>query len=248
MIQHYFSKLNELFIEVENNEKDNMILAANQISASIQNDGIVHIFGCGHSHILAEEAFYRAGGLAPINPIFEESLMLHEGATRSSNLEKQNGYADTFLEKHDIRKGDVIFVVSTSGRNPVPIDTCLFAKERGAFVIGITSVQYANSQASRHISKKHLHDVVDLVIDNHSVSGDAILTHPRVPVSFTPTSTVIGTTILNAILSEAIKLMVEDGFEPPIFLSGNLENGSKHNQALIEKYENRIPLLTQNNK
>ncbi|MCP3740611.1 hypothetical protein [Rossellomorea sp. BNER] len=72
------------------------------------------------------------------------------------------------------------------------------------------------------------------MIDNHSVSGDAILTHPKVSVAFTSTSTVIGTTILNANLSEETKLMVEDG--------------GKHNQALIKKYENRIPLLTQNNK
>jgi uncharacterized phosphosugar-binding protein len=83
-----------------------------------------------------------------------------------------------------------------------------------------------------------------LVIDNHSVIGDAILTHEKVKVPFSPTSTVTGAVILNAIFAEAIVHMANNGFEPPVFLSGNIEGADQHNQEIIEKYKQRIPLLT----
>lgn len=142
--------------------------------------------------------------------------MLHEGAVRSSELERQNGLAETFMEEQNIRPGEVMFVLSTSGRNPVPVDAALIAKAKGAFTIGITSLAYSQSQPSRHRSGKHLYDAVDLVIDNYAVKGDAILTHPDVPVPFTPTSTVTGAAILNAILAEAIARMAEQGYNPCI--------------------------------
>lgn len=90
--------------------------------------------------------------------------------------------------------------------------------------------------------------ISSLVIDNHSVVGDAILTHEKVKVPFAPTSTIVGAAILNSIMAEAIQLMANSGFDPPIFLSGNLEGADNHNKALVEKYEKRIPLLTLNMK
>lgn len=246
MISTYFSEVERLLKQVLTDEQKPMRQAAEKISESIQNGGIVHLFGCGHSHILSEEVFYRAGGLVPISPVFHEPLMLHEGAVRSSQLERKNHYADTFLKDLDIQKEDVFIAMSTSGRNPVPIDAAIFAKEKGAYVIGLTSREYSTSQPSRHKSGKRLLDVVDLVIDNHSVKGDAILSHELVKEPFTPTSTVVGSTILDAIFSEAVVNMAKNQFEPPVFLSGNIDGADEHNEALIEKYGKRIPLLLQN--
>lgn len=75
----------------------------------------------------------------------------------------------------------------------------LYAKDKGAFVIGITSKKYAKSQGTLHETDEYLHDVVDLVIDNHACIGDDVLEHPSVHASFSPTSTVIGSFILHAI-------------------------------------------------
>ncbi|ALS76434.1 hypothetical protein AUC31_15045 [Planococcus rifietoensis] len=243
MLNDYFKRVQERLELVEKQERPAMLVAADKVSAAIQAGGIVQLFGCGHSHILTEEVFYRAGGLVPVKPIFVEPLMLHEGAVRSSQLERENGYASGFLEEQDFRPGDVVFVISTSGRNPVPVDAALAAREKGAFVIGITSLDYSRSQASRHNTGKYLFDAVDLVIDNHSVSGDAILSYEHVEVPFGPTSTVVGATMLNAIFAEAIKLMADSGFAPPIFLSGNIDGADAHNMRLIEKYRERISLL-----
>ncbi|MFL1676880.1 SIS domain-containing protein [Paenibacillus dendritiformis] len=244
MLHTYLNHIHDMLHRIEQQEANAISLAATKTAESIMNGGIIHLFGCGHSHILTEEVFYRAGGLVPIRPIFVEKLMLHEGAVRSSELERQNGLAETFMEDQNIRPGEVMFVLSTSGRNPVPVDAALIAKAKGAFTIGITSLAYSQSQPSRHRSGKHLSDAVDLVIDNYAVKGDAILTHPDVPVPFTPTSTVTGAAILNAILAEAIVRMAEQGYNPPVFLSGNIDGADEHNNALIERYRERIPLLS----
>ncbi|WP_434399809.1 SIS domain-containing protein [Planococcus sp. 11815] len=243
MLSDYFKRVQERLELVEKQEGPAMLAAAEKVSDAIQAGGIVQLFGCGHSHILTEEVFYRAGGLVPVKPIFVEPLMLHEGAVQSSQLERKNDYAAGFLQEQDFRTGDVVFVISTSGRNPVPVDVALAAREKGAFVIGITSLEYSGGQSSRHKSGKYLFDSVDLVIDNHSVSGDAILSYEHVEVPFGPTSTVVGATMLNAIFAEAIKSMANSGFAPPIFLSGNIDGADAHNARLIEKYQERISLL-----
>ncbi|MEK5393919.1 SIS domain-containing protein [Margalitia sp. FSL K6-0131] len=243
MLSNYFEIAKEKIELVEKNEMGNMKKAAEKVAEAIRNGGIIQLFGCGHSHILTEEVCYRAGGLVPINPILYEPLMLHEGALRSSELERQNGLADEFMKDQDIRKEDVMFVFSTSGRNPVPVDVAQTAKAKGAFVIGITSLEYSQSQPSRHESGKHLFNSVDLVIDNYSPKGDAALSYDKVSVPFGPTSTVVGAVIINAILAEAVKILADNGFEPPVFLSGNIEGSDEHNQRLVEKYRGRLALL-----
>lgn len=243
MLSAYFERAKERLELVEKNESERLKQAAQKVADVIQAGGIIQLFGCGHSHILTEEVFYRAGGLVPIKPIFVEPLMLHEGAVRSSQLERKNGFADTFLEDQDFRPEDIVFVLSTSGRNPVPVDVAEAARKKGAFVIGITSKEYSQSQTSRHVSGNYLFDSVDLVIDNYSVVGDAVLNYDKVKVPFGPTSTVVGAVILNAIFAEAIQLMADNGFEPPIFLSGNVDGADKHNQLLIDQYRERIELL-----
>ena len=242
MIKQYMDKISRLLEVIEEEESGVMNEAAQKVADAIQAGGVIHLFGCGHSHILTEEVYYRAGGLVPMHPIFHEPLMLHEGAVRSSSLERKNDYAEIFMEEQDIREGDIIFVISTSGRNPVPVDVAHIAKKKGAFVIGMTSIEYSSSQPSRHTSGEHLFDAVDLIINNHSPIGDALLTHEKVKVGFSPSSTAIGATILNAIFAEAIVKMAENGFEPPVFLSGNIEGSDEHNQQLIERYRGRVQL------
>lgn len=244
MLTTYFDKIREQLLLVEEQEKEAIGQASGKVAEALQQGGIIQLFGCGHSHILAEEVFYRAGGLVPVKPILIEPLMLHEGAVHSSQLERRTDYAEELLKQQDFRPMDVVFVLSTSGRNPVPIDFALGARSQGAFVIGLTSLDYAASQTSRHPSGKHLHDAVDLVLNNHAVAGDAVIRAATVKVPFGPTSTVIGAAILNAVFAEAIQRMADGGFEPPVFLSGNIEGGDSHNTQLIQKYRERIPALS----
>lgn len=246
MMKEYFQKLRDLLDKVENEEQGKMKEAAHEIARCIQNDGIIHVFGSGHSHMLAEELFYRAGGLAPICPILIEDLMLHKGAVESSNLEKKSGLAKKHLSSSNILAGDIVIVASTSGRNPVPIEVAEIARERGAYVIAITSPRYAATQASRHESGKYLFEMAHLTIDNHIEIGDTLLHHPESASGFSSGSSIIGMTIVNAIMAETIKLMLEEGIEPPVFLSNNANDAGSNNQQLIDRYKERIPMLVTN--
>ena len=114
MLTNYFEKVSNLLQLVLEKEKAQLQLAAEKVADSIENDGIIQLFGCGHSHILTEEVFYRAGGLVPLKPILFEPLMLHEGAMHSSQLERKNDYAQNFIEEYEIKPNDIVFVLSTS--------------------------------------------------------------------------------------------------------------------------------------
>ncbi|RRN69108.1 sugar isomerase domain-containing protein [Peribacillus simplex] len=237
----YFEEVQALLKIVGEQEKQSIKESVEHISKAVMSDGVIHLFGSGHSHILTEEVFYRAGGLAAIHPIFVEDLMLFKGASRSSQLERQNDLSEKFMLDEDIRPGDVCIVISSSGVNPVPIDVAIIAKEKGAFVIGLTSPEYANSCPSRHKKKLYLHDVVDLVIDNHISKGDTLLNSNN--ISFGSGSTVIGAVLLNMIFTQVIETIIESGVTPPVFLSSNIEGADEHNQKIIAKYKTRIPQL-----
>jgi uncharacterized phosphosugar-binding protein len=243
MLHSYFQKLIDLISKVEKEEAENIRTAAEKISQSIQAGGIIHVFGCGHSHMLAEELFYRAGGLAVIHPILIEELMLHKGAVQSSQLEKENDYVSQFMANVDIRTKDVVIVASTSGRNPVPIDVAQYAKQKGAYVLAITSLSYKKSVTSRHKDRIFLTDASDLTIDNHILVGDALMTHKSLDVPFGPGSTVVGAAIVNAMMVEAVNIMCENQFTPPVFKSGNVDGCEEFNENLVNRYKSRIPLL-----
>lgn len=216
--------------------------AADKVAETIARDGLVHLFGCGHSHMLVEEVFYRAGGLAAINPILDTAVMLHEGAVKSSMVERMEGYAAHILNNYDVKPGEPIIVISNSGVNGVPVDMALEAKAKGLFVIVIVSSAYFK-EGSRHSSGKKLYEVADLVIDNHLPYGDALMEVPGTDIRMSPGSTVIGATILNMMMTMAVNKLAEQGIEPPVYRSGNVPGGFEQNLKHIEKYRQRIKHL-----
>lgn len=211
------------------------------VAESLWKGGILHIFGTGHSHILAEEAYARAGGLFAVAPILEPCLMLHEGYGKSSALERLPGLAKVLLDSHpcDVRPEDVAIIVSNSGRNACPIEMALLFKEKGVKVIAITSLAHAEAVASRHSSGKKLHDIADVVLDNMGVPGDAALEFKGLPVKACPTSTVTGVAILWSVIAAAIEKLVERGDTPPIMVSGNLDEAEEMQEAFRVEIERR---------
>ncbi|MFZ4451391.1 SIS domain-containing protein [Salibacterium aidingense] len=243
MVFRYIDHIQELLKAVKINQADTITQAVEHLAHTISNNGIIHVFGAGHSHILSEEVFYRAGGLVPVNPLLEESLMLHQGARQSSLNERKENYIFEFLEQVSFQSEDSLIVISTSGRNPVPIDVARYGKAKEMFVMGITSIEYSKSQPSRHESGDRLFDSVDLVLDNLSKKGDALLTHPRVPEPYAASSTVIGAVLIQSLFAGIIEKLADKGETPPVFLSGNVDGADEHNRRLIEKYKQRISLL-----
>lgn len=226
---------------IADTQKEKLLRAAALVKDALTADGLIYVFGCGHSHILAEETFYRAGGLACVAPLFYEPLMLHEGAANSSRLEKQTGLADELLARCCFASADVLICVSTSGVNAVPVEFAAGAKALGVPVIGISSDAYLEQPPHNRLNA-HLQDVCDVCINNGAPHGDACLNgNGRVPM--TPVSTVASVFAVNSILAEAAELAAKAGVSVPIYQSGNIPGGAAYNQALIQRYAGRIACL-----
>ncbi|WP_342533048.1 SIS domain-containing protein [Lysinibacillus sp. FSL K6-0057] len=233
----YFSEIEKLIQVVKEKETAHISEAAQIIVQRLQKGGIIQLFGCGHSQLLAQEAFYRAGGLVPVRPIFIEPLALHAGALASSINEKDPNIIEQHKEQFDFRENDVCIVISTSGRNAAPIDAALLAKDSDVFVLSLQSLLY-QEQATRHHSGKRLEDVVDFVINTHIPIGDGVLNIHE--MQYAPASTVIGSLLLNALFSEIIETLAKSSIELPIFVSNNVDSDWSHNEKMIAKYQHRI--------
>lgn len=213
--------------------------AAAWLGEALAKDRWLYAFGTGHSHLLAEEIFYRAGGLARATPMLDEKLMLHENAIEATYVEREAGYAEKLLDLYPVEAGDVMLVASNSGRNAVPIELALTARSRGIKVVAITNFAHGKAWPSRHASGKNLADVADLALDNCGISGDACLEVPGFPHRVGSSSTSTGALIVNAIIVQGIDYALKQGVTPEIYISSN-SNGDDHNDKLLQKYKSRI--------
>jgi len=213
--------------------------AGRLVAEVLRADRLVHVFGTGHSHMLAEEGLYRAGGLAPVNAILESGLMLHEGATVSTRLEKLPGYSPIVAAKYGFEKGDLLIVISNSGVNAAPVEMALLAKEAGLNVLAICSVAYSKSAELKPGVSVRLYEVADLTLDNLGEPGDAAVEVDGSGLKVGPTSTVVGAALLNAVFVEAVCALAAEGVEPPVYRSSNMPGASEHNRRL-ERFRGRI--------
>jgi uncharacterized phosphosugar-binding protein len=210
------------------------------VATALAADRLVYVAGSGHSHLLAEEVFYRAGGIAAAQAILDPDLMLHLGAERSTLLEREDGRAERILADYPVGKGDVVFIASNSGRNAYPIEMALACKARGATTVALTSLNHARAATSRHRSGRLLYEVTDLVLDNGGEYGDAALPVGDGGIRMGPTSTIVGVFILNAVLAEAVDQLARNGIAVDVYQSANMQGADAAAQEMIRRWQSRI--------
>ena len=243
MNKEYLQNIRQLLDKLENTQEQVIDQIAEACAESIYNGGLLCFFGTGHSHMICEEPFYRAGGLASIYPIFESDLMLHEGASKSSDYERLEGLGNVVISHTPIGKGDVLFLISNSGRNCAIIDAALEAKKRGAITVAITSMNHTTQVSSRHSGGLNLYQVCDYVLDNGGIVGDASVELEGLPQKIAPTSSIADVTLVNLILVNTVEILLQKGIQPPLFMSANTDEGDAANKAVLEKYKKIIPSL-----
>ena len=243
MNKEYLRNIQRLLENLENTQEAIIDQVAEICATCIYNGGLLYFFGTGHSHIVCEEPFYRAGGLASIYPILESSLMLHGGGSKSSSYERIEGLGNVVISHTPLGKGDVLFLISNSGRNCAIIDAALEAKKRGAITVAITSMNHSSNVTSRHSGGQNLYQVCDYVLDNGGVVGDASVALDGLKQKIAPTSSVIDMTLVNLVLVNTVERLLQMGMVPPVFTSANTDEGDSANKDILQTYKPRIPVL-----
>ena len=231
----YLDEITALLGRIADEEYVAMSRASDAVADVICGDGLVHVFGCGHSHLPALDSFYRAGGLACVSPLLDEDLMLHDGAAKSSRMEKIPGIAaETFRRASVDPNRDILVVISASGKNAAPVEMLRTAKTAGVKTVAISSSSYRSHGAV-------LLDEADLPVDCKVPYGDAVIEVGEAKMG--GLSTYASLFILNSILIDGAKKALERGTVPPIYTSGNVDGGTARNVALEERYFGRIKRL-----
>ena len=237
-LDQYVQEMRDFQARVVDGQRDRLLEVARRMAEATRRDQRIFLFGTGHSHLIAEEGFYRAGGLANVVPILTEHLMLHHLPSLGSRLERTPGLAELILERYAPQPEEILFVFSNSGVNQLPVEMALRGRERGLFVVSISSLTYAR-QAPLSALGMRLDQSVDISLDNGGVPGDAFLPLEGFPWRVAPSSTVICALLWNGLVAETARLLLESGVEPPVFVSLNVAGAAQHNQALLDKWRPR---------
>ena len=228
--REYQDKVFGVLHRIQDTQNEPIAAAAKAVAEHIAANGILYILGSGHSLITGLEASGRAGGMVPIDIIFDRTY---------GKIERLPGYAEYLLKDYEVDNG-VVVVVSNSGRNALPLEVAIESKKRGAKVIALTSLTHSHAVTSRHPSGKRLFEIADIVVDNCCEAGDAVVDIEGSPARTGATSSVACTFIINSILVQAVENLALMGITPPVLRSANLDGSDEYNQELRNRYKGRL--------
>ena len=234
MYETYLDFVAERVKKMKETQGQAICKAAELVAETLMKGHMVYTFGSGHSQLLAMEIHARAGGLYPVQAIIDPM---------KGKAEKLEGYGTILVEYATYKKGDLLFVISNSGRNPEPIEVAMDARSKGVTVVVLTSMEHTRQVTSRHSSGKKLFELGDVVLDSQVPAGDASLSYPGLLAKAGALSTVLGAAMLNAVVSEAIQYLLDHGYEPPVLMSANLDGSEAYNARVLQRYSHLPNLL-----
>lgn len=230
----YFNRANEMLATARMQNAPTIARLAPILGASVARGEVIHTFGSGHSELIAREIIGRAGGLVCVTGIPDPT---------AGFIENLVGYGTKLVERYDrqyeLRAGEVVIVISNSGKNASPIEVALYAKQKGCVVVGLTSLTMSRTSKTVHPDGKKLHEIADYVLDNGGVPGDAIMQLSD-SIATGPTSTFVGCSLLNWLMISAMEWLKDNGHKLPVLRSQNIPGSIEHNRAVGAKYKHRL--------
>ena len=228
----YIGQAKAILERIEATQMNAIENAVEICAQAIAGDGLVHLFGTGHSRIFIEEMFPRHGSFAGFHPIVELSLTFHNlvvgsnGQRQAMFLEHVEGFGQVILRNFVFSKPDCFLLFSNSGINEVVVDVAIEAKRQDLPVIAVVSVEHCNASAALHSSGKKLTDFADIVIDNCTPAGDALVRVPNLEDPVGPGSTIGAAAVTNALKCRIAEKLTALG-KPPLVLTSSYFIGSE---------------------
>ena len=245
----YINQAQLILERIRATQMDAIERAAEICAQAIAGDGLVHLFGTGHSRIFVEEMFPRHGSFPGFHPIVELSLTFHNlvvganGQRQAMFLEHVEGFGQIILRNFVFAAPDCFLVYSNSGINEVVIDVALEAKRLGMPVIAVVSLDHCNASTALHSSGKKLPDIADVTIDNCTPAGDALVRVPNLDDPVGPGSTIGAATVTNALKCLIAEKITARG-KPPIVLTSGVfigrEASKKRFDECYDDYRARV--------
>ncbi len=244
----YYSQIIANLELVNKTQEPNIDAAASLMADAIADDRLIHIYGGGgHTTLPVGEMFFRAGGLANIDPVMEPALSVFNQALKYLELERTVNFGASIVKYYQLKPGDVMIIFHNIGINPATIDAADEAKKAGAKIIAVSSSHWQNEIPEdhfiRHPSKKNLFDFADVKIDDFNPVGDAAVKVPGFDTPIAPISNIVDFYIAHLLEIKTVAECVRRGITPPVWSSANVPGGDEKNAALIEKYRPRVKML-----
>ncbi|MEA5027031.1 hypothetical protein SDC9_123871 [bioreactor metagenome] len=242
--EKYFEIMKEIEADIMKTQSANIMKAATLLADVTERGGLIYAFGCGHSHLVAEDAFWRAATPCNYVALTEASAIGTFEATKSYLMENTYDLGKHIVDYHRITPADCLIIISNSGNNITPVDACLRAREKGIPTIAITAVGCANWLKTKHQAGVKLKDVADIVLDNRSLIGDAAVQIEDFPMKVGSTSTIPMIYLQNAVLIQMVEILKERNFTADVYYNGHMafmdSQAAEHNNEMVDKYFYRI--------
>lgn len=245
----YINQAQSILDRIQDTQMDAIEAAAEVCTQAIAGDGLVHLFGTGHSRIFVEEMFPRHGSFPGFHPIVELSLTYHNlvvgsnGQRQAMFLEHVEGFGQVILRNFVFARPDCFLIFSNSGINEVVVDVALEAKRQNMPVIAVVSLDHCSHVPAAHSSGKKLPDIADIVIDNCTPGGDALVKISGLEDPVGPGSTIGAAAVTNALKCRIAEKLTALG-KPPIVLTSSFfigeEASKKRFDDCYDDYRDRV--------
>jgi uncharacterized phosphosugar-binding protein len=237
----YYERIQDLVTRIHDTQLPEIERAGALMADTIAGGGRVYLFGSGHSVIPVMDVFPRYGSFVGFYPLYDPRLMWSNvigpnGARELLWIERREGYVEQFLKSYPIGPQDCLIVFSHGGLNAAPIEAALYAKQRGATVVTVSSLANARVATRTHSSGKALSDVADVALDNCVAPEDAQVDIGR-PEKVAAGSTMAVVFLAMALVAETGARLAARGYDLTTFVSPNVEGVSKdHNSRVFDEY------------
>ena len=231
----WFRAAKDALQRLERDASAEVAAAADLTAARLAAGGRLHHFDTGHT---AREPARRAGGLVALHGIEVDVRLDHPlppgrepKGLKASYFYDSEELGRLVAERSHIAKGDVLWLVSNSGREAFPLALALGAKAKGCAVVAVTCVAFSRAAEARHPSGKRLFEVADRVVDTRGPVGDAAVEAPKVGTPICPLSGLLNVTAVWALTAATVEALLARGHSPSVYRSVNLADGFAWNDA-----------------